>query len=226
MIERARNRALVENQTEKLVFDYAAYGTRVSTLERYRGKEGWLTLRLIEVEALGRNEQHLLLAACTKDGDVLAEDDPEKLLRLPARVETGSGTDGETLLRADLDARKHVLLQEIEQRSLGYFDQEVQKLDAWADDLKLGLVQDIDNLDQEIKEVRRKAARAMTLAEKVSLQKQQREMDSKLKKMRQELYVQQDRIDERRGALIGELEGQLEQVVRERVLFLSEWGML
>ena len=121
---------------------------------------------------------------------------------------------------------KHVLLQEIEQRSLGYFDQEVQKLDAWADDLKLGLVQDIENLDQEIKEVRRKAARAMTLAEKVALQKQQREMDSKLKKMRQELFVQQDRIDERRGALIGELEGQLRQVVRERVLFLSEWVML
>ena len=226
VIERARNRALVGNHSEKLVFDYAAYGTRVSTLERYRGKEGWLTLRLIEVEALGRNEQHLLLAACTKDGDVLAEDDPEKLLRLPARVETGNGTDGEILLRADLDARKHVLLQEVEQRSMGYFDQEVQKLDAWADDLKLGLVQDINNLDQEIKEVRRKAARAMTLAEKVSLQKQQREMDSKLKKMRQELFVQQDRIDERRGALIGELEGQLRQVVRERVLFLVEWVML
>ena len=66
----------------------------------------------------------------------------------------------------------------------------------------------------------------MTLAEKVSLQKQQREMDSKLKKMRQELFVQQDRIDERRGALIGELEGQLRQVVREKVLFLSEWVML
>jgi possible helicase (snf2/rad54 family) len=116
-----------------------------------------------------------------------------------------------------------VLLQEIEQRSLGYFDQEVQKLDAWADDLKLGLVQDIENLDQEIKEVRRKAVRAMTLAEKVSLQKQQREMDSKLKKMRQELFVQQDRIDERRGALIGELEEQLRQVVRERILFTIQW---
>ena len=51
-------------------------------------------------------------------------------------------------------------------------------------------------------------------------------MDSKLKKMRQELFVQQDRIDKRRGALIGELEGQLRQVVREKVLFLSEWVML
>jgi len=41
-----------------------------------------LTLKLVSVEALGNEEQHLVVAASTSDGHALAEDDPEKLLRL------------------------------------------------------------------------------------------------------------------------------------------------
>ncbi|MFD2838879.1 hypothetical protein ACFS3C_26860 [Azotobacter vinelandii] len=59
-----------------------------------------------------------------------------------------------------------MLLREINQRNLGYFEQEVQKLDAWADDLKLGLEQEIKAIDGEIKEVRRTAAASPTLEEK------------------------------------------------------------
>ena len=51
-----------------------------------------------------------------------------------------------TALASDLEARKQTLLKAINQRNLGYFQQEVEKLDAWADDLKLGL-------ETEIKEV-------------------------------------------------------------------------
>lgn len=42
----------------------------------------------------------------------------------------------------------------------------MQKLDAWADDLKLGLEQQIKEIDSEIKEVRCTAATSPTLEEK------------------------------------------------------------
>lgn len=80
--------------------------------------------------------------------------------------------DGAALL-ADVEARKIALLREINQRNLGYFEQEVQKLDAWADDLKLGLEQEIKDIDREIKEVRRTAATLPTLEEKLAHQKRQ-----------------------------------------------------
>lgn len=78
-IEQAKARAL---DGARLAFDYNAYGSKISTLEAYRGKAGWLTVKLISVETLGNQEQHLLVAAGTTDGVVLAEEDPEKLLRL------------------------------------------------------------------------------------------------------------------------------------------------
>ncbi|HMM47753.1 MAG TPA: SNF2-related protein [Thiobacillaceae bacterium] len=183
--QQAKTRAL---DGARLVFDYDGYGIKVSTLEPYRSKAGWLTCKLLVVQALGNEEQHLLVAATTTDGAALAEDDPEKLLRLPATSTPsplwGEGWgEGQTALEQRVVARKTQLLREINQRNLGYFEQEVQKLDAWADDLKLGLEQEIKETDREIKEVRRTAATSPTLEEKLSWQKKQRELEGKRSKL-------------------------------------------
>jgi ERCC4-related helicase len=223
VIELAKSRSL---RAAKLTFDYDAYGAQVSTLKPYRGKCGWLTLTLIDVKALGRREQHLIVAAITDDGLVLSEDDPEKLLRFPARSQsTGSISVAYSALTADLADRKSALLREINQRNLGYFELEVQKLDAWADDLKLGLEQEIKEIDRESKEVRRAAAISPTLDEKLSWQKRQRELEIKRNKLRRELFERQDQIESKRNALIEALEAQLEQKLHESTLFTIEWEL-
>ncbi|MCL2307960.1 MAG: SNF2-related protein [Proteobacteria bacterium] len=216
----------------KLVFDYDAYGKRIALLEQYRGKAGWLTVKLISVEAFDNREEHLLVAASTTDGLLLEEDDPKKLLRLPAlrhSREGGNPVEGEgelpQALAANIKTRKTALLRDINQRNLGYFEQEVQKLDAWADDLKLGLEQEIKEVDREIKEVRRTAAISPTLEEKLSWQKKQRELEGKRSKLRRELFTRQDEIEEQRNTLIEQLERQLEQRVEEYTLFTIEWEL-
>lgn len=224
VIDQAKSRPLDQQPAARLVFDYAAYGTRISTLEPLRGQCGWLTLKLFSVEALGNLEQHLVVSAVTTDGQALPEDDPEKLLRLPAHLEQSeSAAAGAVLLANDLEQRKNQLLREINQRNMGYFEQEVAKLDAWADDLKLGLEQEIKTIDGEIKELRRIAATAATLEEKLGYQKQQRELEGKRSKLRRELYARQDEIEEERNALIDQLEQQLQQQVQEVTLFKVEW---
>ena len=211
----------------KLVFDYDAYGNRISTLEPYRGKGGWLTLKLISVDALGNQEQHLLVSATTHDGTALAEEDPEKLLRLPAITQEPSLFNAaDATLLADVESRKLTLLRDINQRNLGYFEQEVQKLDAWADDLKLGLEQQIKEIDREIKEVRRTAATSPTLEEKLSWQKMQRELEGKRTKLRRELFNRQDEVEAQRNDLISQLEVQLQQQVEDRTLFTIEWELV
>lgn len=211
----------------RLTFDYDAYGTQVSTLKPYRGKSGWLTVKLITVEALGNREEHLIVAASTVDGTVLAEDDPEKLLRFPARTQpSASPADADELLSADVEARKLQLLREINQRNLSYFQQEVEKLDAWADDLKLGLEQEIKEIDREIKEIRRTAAISPTLDEKLYWQRRQRELEGKRHKLRRELFNRQDEVESQRNDLIAQLEQQLGQQVQEQTLFTIEWELL
>ncbi|WP_460489249.1 SNF2-related protein [Curvibacter fontanus] len=220
----AKSRAL---PIAKLVFDYGAYGTQISTLKNYRGMSGWLKVSLVSVQALGNLEERLVVAAVTNEGDSLAEDDPEKILRLPANVAVLCDGDAPPPpLAEDLLSRRQSILQEINQRNLGYFEQEVQKLDAWADDLKLGIEQEIKEIDRQIKEVRRAAASAPTLEEKLSWQKKQRELEGTRTKLRRELFKKQDEIEAQRNDIINQLEGQLKQQVNEQPLFCIQWELI
>ena len=213
-----------------LRFDYEAYGNTVSALKPYRGQSGTLMVSLLSVEALGQCEQHLIVAAVTKDGNVLVDDVPEKLLRMPAAelslpFDEGNWSEREGL-GCDVKARKTLLLYEINRRNLGYFEQELLKLDSWADDMKLGLEQEIKVIDVEIKNVRRLAAIAPTLEDKLVNQKLQREHETRRSKLRRELFDRQDLIEAERNALIAELETQMSQQLHERKLFTIEWELV
>ena len=226
VMQQAKTRQL---QGARLTFDYEGYGTQVSTLKAYRGKSGWLSVKLITVEALGNEEQHLIVSACTVDGESLAEDDPEKLLRFPATLSplshAGDAGSSPSLL-SDLESREQTVLREINQRNLGYFQQEVEKLDSWADDLKLGLEQEIKEIDRDIKETRRTAATSPTLDEKLHWQKRQRDLEGNRNRLRRELFNRQDEVELQRNNLIAQLEQQLRQHIQEQALFTMEWELV
>ena len=224
IIERAKKR---DCPPVRLTFDYQGHNGRISTLEPYRGQSGQLIAKLISISALGDTEQHILIAAITENGEVLQADDPEKLLRLPARIaETTIKTGFQTTLSDNMTGRRQTLLNQATKRNLGYFEEEVQKLDDWADDLKQGLEQEIKETDREIKEVRRTAATSATLEEKLSWQKKQRELENKRSRQRRELFDKQDEIEAQRNQLIEELEKSLKQKVEEEELFFIEWEMV
>ena len=113
--------------------------------------------------------------------------------------------------------------KQVNDRNLSFFEQEVNKLDSWADDLKEGLEQSIKELDKQIKQVRREAKIAPTLEEKLALQKQQRQLESQRNKSRRELFDKQDEVDEKREQLIESLEGKLNKKTSQETLFTIGW---
>ena len=69
----------------------------------------------------------------------------------------------------------------ISERNARFFEAEAEKLEGWADDLKLGLEREIKDLDRQIKEARRAATTALTLEEKLAGQKQIKALESQRK---------------------------------------------
>ncbi len=124
-------------------------------------------------------------------------------------------------LRQKINRQKTGILSALEQRNLSSFTQETEKLDAWADDLKVGLEREIKELDRNIKETRTKSKGAATLAEKQNMQKAQRDLEAQRDRKRRELFQRQDEIQARRDGLIDELEKQLQQQIVTRTLFVS-----
>jgi ERCC4-related helicase len=223
LIDQAKERKL---PIAKVRFSYDGYGAKVSTLQALRGQSGWLCLSVLTVDALGAVEDYLLLAGLTEAGEPLHDEDAEKLLRLPAQVlendlfmNPPDGLD-EEILRLE---KQHI--EAVNSRNLGYFDVEVQKLDAWADDLKVGLENEVKELDRDIKEVRRTATVAATLEEKLHWQKRQRELEDRRNQLRRKIFDRQDEIDGQRNRLIEELESKLTRTNTTKNIFTIRWSL-
>jgi len=218
LIDAALGRSL---DPQQIVFDYTAHGQVVSLVKPLVGKSGWLELSKLTVTSLD-TEEFLLLAAQTDHGEPLDEETLRKMLLLPARL------DGSTAMTVpDLSFVREQLLQarlgEVSQRNATFFDEEVEKLDRWSDDLKVGLEREIKEIDVAIRDARKAGALAATLAEKLEAQRQIKELESSRKKKRAELYVEQDKVDERRNGLIGDIEKQLQTKHESQVVFSAKW---
>ena len=181
---------------------------------------------MLSIDALGVQEDYLLLAGVTDAGQPLHEEDVHKLLRLPAQVQEASlFMEPPAALAEDVERLERAQIQAVNTRNLGYFDAEVQKLDAWADDLKVGLENEVKELDREIKDVRRTATVAATLEEKLHWQKRQRELEDKRNQLRRRIFDRQDEIDQQRSSLIAAVEERLSVQTSVRKIFAVQWEL-
>jgi adenine-specific DNA-methyltransferase len=223
ILARAKGREL---PLQEIQFGYADYDGKISILQSYLGQGGWLMLSSFTVEALDQSEDHLLFAAVTDDGQALHEEAAARLFSLKARLAPA----GSTAVPAELETLTHVQRAEkqrsITERNARFFEIEVEKLDGWAEDLKLTLEREIKDMDRQIKEARRAAGAALTLEAKLTGQKQIKSLESQRNEKRRSLFEAQDKVDQRREELIASIEGKLTQRVATTPLFLVRWRLV
>ena len=128
-------------------------------------------------------------------------------------------------MQAVLQQRQAAIQKEISERNARFFEAEAEKLDGWADDLKVGLEREIKELDRQIKEARRAATAALTLEEKLAGQKQIKALEAQRNQKRRSLFDAQDEVDRQREALIAKIEGKLQQTTELVDLFDIRWRL-
>ncbi len=226
LLARAKNRHL---PPAEIHFDYGQHDGKISILEPYLGQSGWLVASVFSVEALDQAEDHLILAATDDHGQILDEQTAARLLSLPAsasplpesvRLKVGADT-----LEAFTFQRQAAIQQNISERNARFFEAEADKLDGWADDLKVGLERELKELDRQIKEVRRMATSALTLEEKLAGQKQIKALEAQRNQKRRSLFDAQDQVDKQREELIAVIEGKLNQTTTKQSLFVLRWKL-
>lgn len=222
LIAQAASRAL---ESAHVVFDYTNTQEKAGILVPYLGRSGWLMLSVLSVESEQDREDRLLFSVLDDGGEPLESDFGAKLFT--QRAKSVSPTlvppDVETALSNRAEYLKNLALEDIAQKNRRFFEQELEKLELWADDLKHGLEFEIKQLDREIKDVAREAKLAPTLDEKVALEKKRRELESKRNHKRRQLFEEQDKIDAEKEALIQAVEGRLRQAAAGRPVLTLKW---
>ncbi len=230
LIADARSRDL---PAAEIHFDYGQHDGKVTTLEPLIGKAGWLALSFFSVEALDQAEDHLIFSAVTDNGQTLDEEVAQRLLTLPAAspplpLPQGEGWDEGGVshqLETLTQTRQATIQRSISERNARFFEAEADKLDGWADDLKMGLEREIKEIDRQIKEARRAATTALTLEEKLAGQKQIKALETQRNQKRRSLFDAQDQVDKQREELIAVIEGKLNQTTSMQPLFMLRWAL-
>jgi len=222
VVEQARSRTLAPAEVH---FSLEEHEGKVSILESLRGKCGYLTLSFLTVESMDQAEDHFIFSACCDDGEPLDEEQARRLLTLPGAVRGEYAGEFPQALGDMTQARLADIQRNISERNAAFFEAEADKLDRWADDLKLGLEHEIKDLDRQIREAKRAAKLAVSLEEKLAGQKEVKALESKRNQKRRTLFDAQDEVDRKREELIDAIEGKLQQDTRLLELFSIRWRL-
>lgn len=222
VIDRAKAQQLAPAE---ITFDYEQHVGKVTILERLIGQSGVLALSKLTVKALAQAEDHLLFAVRTDAGEVLDAEMAERLMAMPGMV-TAPSVEMAAETMADLDEltqqQRSRTNQQILARNAVFFEAEVEKLYAWADDLKVVLERDIKEFDRQIRE----AMGVLELLAKLAGQKRVRELERSRNQKRRSLFEAQDDVDTRRDNIIDEMEQQLAQKSELERLFTIRWKLV
>lgn len=219
VITKALNHSL---SPAEIIFDYSSYSGKISLLEPLIGHSGLLELSLFKIDTF-ETVEFLLFSAKNDEGKVIPPETCEKFFQLPA-----------TIIKpikdiANLDSIRESLqqdcLQQVEERVSKLYDQEVEKLDGWSEDLKIGLERQLKELEKEIKEARKSSHLSKSLNEKLENQKRIKTLENQRSAKRRSLYSEQDRIEERRDELISRLEKRIEPRTSITSLFTIRWAI-
>lgn len=124
-----------------------------------------------------------------------------------------------------IQQKQDAIIQSNMERNADFFDDEMDKLDNWADDKRKSLRQALKDLDDQIKVLKRQARTARSLPEKLSLQKKVRAKEQKRDQAWKDYDIEGRKIEAQKDELIQKIESQLDHRINTENLFTIRWTL-
>ncbi len=147
----------------------------------------------------------------------------KRLFDLPATAHQPVLPMAEAELQVLLDAQQETVTVELAAKNGMWFDAEMEKLDRWADDQRRSLRAAVEELEASIRVNRRDAHLAPNLPEKLKLQQELRQMQTRHTEALLAYKEACAAMDGRKDALLDETSKRLQQQAERQDLFLIRW---
>ena len=216
MLETAKS---LETGPAHLIFDYASYPNKITVLENLQGKRGWI--RAVELNTKSFEENtHLVLAATDEDGNHISDEVARKLFKLQVKEQGDYHTPAdEALLSGIVEDAFSGFIKGMDQHNSDFFNEEMDKLDKWAEDRRTAMKTSLKDLDDQIKEVKKDIRHTGNLPDKLALQKKVRKLEGKRDEAWREYDNSAKMIEEKKDELIDMVEAQLKAQTSRHELF-------
>jgi ERCC4-related helicase len=211
---------------KELEFQYTGSGKKISILEPLIGKSGLLTVTALTAKSLD-TEDHILLGAVCDDGAPLFAEQSRRLFSLEATekpIVAASDFDRlKPLIEQQLKVQANEIVQRLTYRNASVFEMELDKLDRWGEDQRNSLRVALRELEDRIKAVKKEARLAPNFPEKLTLEREKRQLESKRDEAWKAYEQAAKDIEARKDNLMDEIEKRMNQALSEETLFTIRW---
>ncbi|WP_047154563.1 SNF2-related protein [Aneurinibacillus tyrosinisolvens] len=222
------DRALsVSTPPAKLVFDITNHPAKISVVQSLQGKQGYLILSKLTIESFEKGE-HLLFSGFTSSGEILDQEQCEKLFQCNASILPISNIqDGfQQKIMREMKRYEEATISRVIEENNKYFREEQERLQKWADDLILASEKELEDVKRQIRDLTRKARLAISTEEQHDIQLKINELEKQKRTMRRKVFEVEDEVIEKRNELIQELESRMHQHTEREDLFIIEWEVV
>ena len=217
----------IETTPHNVVFDYSSSGKNVSAVEPLVGQSGWLACSSTTMRAL-ETEDQLILSGISDSGEVLEDRQSRRFFDLPADIRQLVEVPAD--LRSALDrldeSARSALLEQRAMRQGKWFEIEMDKLDRWADDKRVSMKRELDELDARVKEAKHLARFAPTMPEKLERQRAVRVLETKRDVAWRAYDQARGDVDRQKDALLDDITRRLEETIEHTDLFTLRWTVI
>jgi ERCC4-related helicase len=224
LIEQAKQQTLASDV--ELVLDYDALETHCADVRLLIGKTGELQVDkyILSSKNQSQKQEYLVLAACTEEGELISVETAQRLLTVPSAEQSSNLPlqHTETLNNA-LNQQRSRHFADVEQQNEIYYEEEVQKLEAWSDDRKVALDLQIKQLDKEIAEARRSARQLPSLKEKMEAKRVLKQLERERDQTVLNYHEEKKKIEGKEDELLETVAQALEMTSRNETLFKVRW---
>lgn len=215
------NYCLSAEAEESVFFDISNYPYQIKEIEKLLGKKGKLMLGKVAIESFEK-EEYLVLTAMTEDGIFIDKETCEKLFRLPSsrnNILPNVTSDILTICQDNFDAQVAAIVNESIDRNNKLLQEEINKIDAWANDKISGIQLRVEMLREQRKQLQKEADYSVNATEKASLELEINKISKTIKKLWLELADSEDEVEERRKEIIAKLKAESMKKVSQKVIF-------
>ena len=202
----------------EIVFDYTAWRQKAVALEPFVGKFGTLVAQKLSVRG-SDDQDHIILAAMTDDDVHLEPKATTRLFDLPARKNGAADINPPEAVKMIVEKQRKAILDELAARQAAWFDDEMDKLDNWAEDKRAGLKADLKELDEQIRALKKEIRQTGNLPDKLALQRQARALEAPRDEAWRAYDAAAKEIEIQKDGLLDQVEERLGQSVFDEELF-------
>lgn len=169
VIEKAKKS---ETPVGTVTFEYSKNDRIISLLKQHIGDSGVLKVRILRFNSLREAEEHIIVAAVNKEGNLLDGDFVHRLFSLPASVKYSDGIIDTTLIDRIIEKQQSILSESLEMRNSDLVGEEIVKIENWVEDNRKMLQQRLNELDKAIDEKKDEFRRERNIRRKLVIQKE------------------------------------------------------